>query len=65
MFKTDNELIAFALKSWAGYIETTEFGLTRNDAIKSKRFNVIRELDHEQQKLVIRIRELADKYDKT
>lgn len=54
---TDEELVAHALDMWANYIETSNIGLSANDAAEQKaKFNA---LSLDQMKLVIRLRELA------
>lgn len=63
MFETDNEIIAFALRSWANYIETNNMSLSRNDAIRLNQHKIIKSLSEEQERFIIRIKELANKYD--
>lgn len=62
MFDTDNEKIYAALKYWANYIETGDVCLSRNDAIRMNKRNIIKPLNIEQEKFVIKLRELAEKY---
>lgn len=59
--ESDENLIHTALQMWANYIETGNVALTAKDAQNaSKPFKA---LDLHQMKLVIRLRELAAKYD--
>ena len=60
--ESDERLIRNALQMWANYIETGNLALSALDAQQAKK--PFRALDLHQMKLVIRLRELAEKHDK-
>jgi hypothetical protein len=70
MFEKDNEIIYQALIMWANHIETGNVNLSAKDAqdipnvdfCGNKKKSIIKALDLNQMKLVIRIRELAIKH---
>lgn len=59
MFKTNEEKAAYALDLWANYIETGNLLISAKDAEKQKKSIKIKELNIDQMKIVISIRELA------
>ena len=60
---SDESLIHNALQRWANYIETGTVTLTAKDAQQAKR--PFKALDHQQMKLVVRLRDLAAQYEQT
>ena len=61
MFEKDYQIKFYALNMWANYIETGDVTLSAKDAINCGLPNKIQPLELEQQKLIIRLRELANK----
>lgn len=59
--ETDEHLVRNALQMWANYIETGNVNLSAKDAQAARK--PFRALGVDQMKLVIRLRELAAKYD--
>lgn len=59
--ESDESLIRNALTMWANYIETGNVVLSAKDAQQARK--PFKALDHQQMKLVIRLRELAEKHD--
>lgn len=59
MFEKDNHVKYHALNMWANYIETTDVNMSAKDAIGMNKHHYIQPLELEQQKFVIRLRELA------
>lgn len=62
--KTDAELVSYALRQWANYIETGEVYMSAQNAISSNQRDKLRALDPGQHRLVARLHDLADHYDK-
>ncbi|KKL59836.1 hypothetical protein LCGC14_2211340 [marine sediment metagenome] len=54
---TDKEMIAHALSMWANYIETGSVTMSAADATNQSKYKLIRGLNTDQQKFVIRLRE--------
>lgn len=70
MFDTDNEIISFALKSWANKIETGYSQYSLNDVLEMKNSlsdkklkKYIKYLTDDQRDLISRIRKIAKKHD--
>lgn len=61
MFEKDNQIKYHSLNLWANYIETGDVNMSANDAIKTNNRQCIQPLELEQQKFVIRLRDLANK----
>jgi hypothetical protein len=57
--RADNELISRALNYWANWIETGDVTLSSSDAIDCDMHKIIKPLSLDQQKLVVRLKELA------
>lgn len=58
---TDNELCFWALTNWANHIETGNVSMSAVDAVNQSRHSEINGLSLDQQRLVVRIRDLAIK----
>lgn len=58
--RTDDELICNALQMWANHIETGNVVLSATDAKQARK--PFKALDAHQMKLVIRLRELAERF---
>ena len=61
MFEKDNQLKFQALNMWANHIETGDVCMSISDAINCGQREKINSLTLDQQKFVIRLRELATK----
>ena len=61
MFEKDNEIKFYALNMWANHIETGNVSMSAEDAHKRNEKVSLKYLDENQQKFVIRLRELARK----
>lgn len=59
--ESDDSLIRNALHMWANYIETGNIALSAKDAQQANK--PFKALDLPQMKLVVRLRELAEKHD--
>lgn len=59
--QTDHELIRTALHLWANHIETGNVALSARDAVHAHK--PFKALSNDQMKLVVRLRELAEKAD--
>jgi hypothetical protein len=62
MFEKDKNVIALALSMWANHIETGNVSLSQADAIMIGRAEVVIALTLEQQKFVVRLRDLSNKH---
>lgn len=58
---TDKELVFWACNYWANYIETGVMTLSATDAQNQQRNSLIKALNVDQMKLIIRLRELGDR----
>ena len=59
MFEKDNQIISYALNLWANWIETGDVTISASDSISMN--TLPKALTLEQQKFVVRLRELAQK----
>lgn len=62
MFEKDKNVIAYALNMWANYIETHDVSMSQYEAISQGKSELALPLVVEQQKFVVRLRDLSAKY---
>ena len=61
MFEKDYEIKSYALNMWANWIETYDVTISAEDAHRMNKKSSLQYLTIEQQKFVIRLRELSQK----
>ena len=61
MFEKDSQVKYQALNMWANWIETHDVNMSAKDAINCDKRQCILPLELEQQKFIVRLRELANK----
>lgn len=61
--QSDEYLIRQALLFWRNYIQTGDMVMSTNDLIACGQTAKIRQLNSDQQEFIIRLEELAEKYD--
>ncbi len=58
---TDRQVIMFALLQWRNHIETGDYALSAQDAIRSGQSKLCKALEHEQILFIRRLEKLAEK----
>jgi len=61
MFEKDKHVRSYALNMWANHIETGDVTLSARDAISMGEQDLLNALTPEQQKFVVRLRDMAEK----